>query len=339
MIKAVRKPFIFILLLGFPCAPTLSAKGPELKPAQRRMEALAAGDNGAAALPYLATLQGDSNPMVRRAAVRSLERIGPPAFDLLHTFATTDTDLLVRRTAWRALAQTVKEDARLSVLKEGLEDGSDLVRLVVLEALAASEPRSPETLALLREAQNDDSLQVARYAASVLWPFSAEVVSSRDRPELRDSHLDATRLDLSKRGWRFQTDPPQTGHVEGWTTATFDDAAWDTIAIGAPWQDFGYRHRGVAWYRLTFDLPPAPPQDATDLVFDGVDESAWVWINGEFVGARDIGSDGYNKPFAIDTRDLLQWGKPNQLTVRVSKPSGNHAGIWKPVYLEILKKP
>ncbi len=303
------------------------------------MAALEAGHKGSEAFGYLTTLKQDPNPLVRRAAIRSLGTIGAPAIDLLLVSARSDEDILARRSALRALARIAEGKTLVSILIERLEDENELVRMAAIEELAAIQPRSPEILSLLREARNDPSPLVSRTVAAFLWPYHGEVASARERSEFRDSHLDATRLDLPATSWRFVTDPQETGHVEGWITTTYDDSGWDVVSVGQPWQNFGYRHRGVAWYRLSFELPREPQLDAADLVFEGVDESAWIWINGEFVGTHDLGSEGYNKAFAVDTRDLLQWGKLNQLTVRVSKTTGNHAGIWKPVYLEILRKP
>ncbi len=73
-------------------------------------------------------------------------------------------------------------------------------------------------------------------------------------------------------------------------------------------------------------------------MFEGVDQSAWIWINGHYVGARDIGAAGWNQPFEVDVGDHLRWGEENVLSVRVSKPTGAHGGIWKPVYLDPLKR-
>ena len=123
-----------------------------------------------------------------------------------------------------------------------------------------------------------------------------------------------------------------------WFAPDFADNDWKTISIGKAWEEqIGGPYDGAAWYRTTFTLPAKPAQVGTDLVFDGVDESAWVWINGQYVGQHDIGPDGWNLRFAMDVTDYLKWGGANQITVRVLDRTFA-GGIWKPVYLEVLKK-
>lgn len=44
------------------------------------------------------------------------------------------------------------------------------------------------------------------------------------------------------------------------------------MQINTNWEDaLGESYDGVGWYRRTFFLPLKPDQDATDIVFDGVD--------------------------------------------------------------------
>jgi hypothetical protein len=65
--------------------------------------------------------------------------------------------------------------------------------------------------------------------------------------------------------------------------------------------------------------------------FGAVDESAWVYLNGEFAGEHDIGEAGWDKPFGIDVTKAIQPGA-NVLAVRVlDRVLGG--GIWKPVEL------
>ncbi|HWL53188.1 MAG TPA: HEAT repeat domain-containing protein [Chthoniobacteraceae bacterium] len=323
--------FLMSMAIGYPHHPLCAEDAGAM---DRRIQAL-----NADTLSSFPEFRDDPNPLVRRAAVRSLAKLGVPALDLLKSYARDDTDPLVRRTAVRAFVKMEKGEARVALLESVLrQDRDELVRVVAVEELAGIEPRTPQILALLREMQADSSHQVARSATNALWTFDAEATSARDRPEFRDTQLNASRINLPKKGWRFKTDPTQTGHVKNWTSIEFDDARWAPVEIERPWRDFGFKYEGVGWYRLTFKLPAAPERVATDLVFDGVDEAAWVWVNGEFLGAHDIGPAGYNKPFAADTRGVLKWGEENTIVVRASKPSGGHAGIWKPVYLEVLNK-
>lgn len=54
------------------------------------------------------------------------------------------------------------------------------------------------------------------------------------------------------------------------------------------------------------------------------------------MGVHNIGPTGWNVPFSLDITDLVRWGEPNQITVRVQDVS--HAGgIYRPIHLQIMK--
>ena len=103
------------------------------------------------------------------------------------------------------------------------------------------------------------------------------------------------------------------------------------------WQQAGYDYTGVTWYRRTFDLPEAPENFAVDIAFGGVDESTWLWVNGEYAGDHDIGPGGWNVPFRRDVTQLLRWGETNHITVRAMN-TAHGGGIWKPIDIEVLQR-
>jgi beta-galactosidase/beta-glucuronidase len=141
---------------------------------------------------------------------------------------------------------------------------------------------------------------------------------------------------LPREGWRFQTDARQEGHLHGWYEPSFDDSGWSPIHIEEAWEPQGFKYDGVAWYRGTFDLPAQPEYLAVEMRFGAVDECAWVWINGQYVGQHDLGPEGWDRPFSLDVTSALQWGQKNHITVRVFD-SAQAGGIWKPVQLEVLQ--
>jgi len=320
----------------FSAATVRADVNPDLQ--KQRMEVLAAGQKGAAGLPVLVAAMKNPNALVRRAAVRSMGDIGAPAADALSNALKSDDDALVRRTALRALVQLKDKDAA-SVLEPALKDSSELVRAAAVQSLADMHPYTEQITALLKQAQQDPSNDVSKVASEALWPFHKNGVSVREKPEFKDHQLTVVQtIPMPESDWRFQTDLGQTGQEHDWFGATFNDGSWQKIKIGEAWEtQINNAYDGVAWYRKTFTLPAKPAQDGTDIIFEGVDESAWVWINGQYIGQHDIGPDGWNKRFAMDVSDALKWGGENQITVRVldRKMAG---GIWKPVYLEVLKQ-
>ncbi len=287
----------------------------------------------------LAVLQAAAkNPhaIIRRAVVQALVRLGEPASATALQILKTDSDALTRRSALRMLLKTSLAQQAIAI---GLKDGDEMVRQATVEHLAHHFAQHPAYSALLEEAQNDASARVSRIASSALWPFTTEVFSVREKPQYQDHQLKVVqKIELPLEGWKFQTDPHQNGHKKQWFEASYNDKSWQPIGIGKSWQSQGQQYEGVAWYRLAFDLPARPDATAADVVFEAVDQAAWVWVNGEFVGQHDVGPEGWNKQFASDATALLRWGAQNHIVVRVMKKEGNHAGIWKPVFIEALKK-
>ena len=130
--------------------------------------------------------------------------------------------------------------------------------------------------------------------------------------------------------WQSQAPPAD------WAGVDFDDSQWATISIEQAWQKAGYDYVGVAWYRRWVELSPKPDCVAAELVFKGVDECAWVWVNGVYVGDHDLGPSGWNLPFRLDVTDELKWGEKNLIVVRAMNTVGA-GGVWRPVFLDVLR--
>lgn len=142
-------------------------------------------------------------------------------------------------------------------------------------------------------------------------------------------------LRLSAEGWKFRLDPVRTGILEEFFLKDFDDSGWKEICIEKAWQEFGHMYIGVAWYRGWFVMPEKIKCDSVEIHFGGVDECAWVWINGKYAGSHDIGPVGWNVPFSLNVTNLVEWGSQNQLTVMVMN-SAHAGGIWRPVEINAL---
>lgn len=305
-------------------------------PMQRRSAVLNASQQGPAAIKELAAALNDPDAMVRRAAVRSLGLLGQPAVAAL-TIAMNDSDMLVRRTALRALAK-IQGGQSVATLAKALHDSNPIVRITAVEELSFLRPRTEAVTGLLQQAQKDADPAVGRLAGTLLHAFYKKVESVRQNPQFRDRLLNVVeKIPLPEEGWYFRIDPDQIGQTSEWYRTDFVDKDWQQIRIGEAWESQGHAgYDGVAWYRRTFKLPAKMEQAGTDIVFEGVDESAWVWINGQFVGCHDLGTMGWDQPFAADVTQVLKWGGENQITVRV-QDRGFAGGIWKPVHLEVLK--
>ena len=289
---------------------------------------------GASAVPALAAALDDESRLVRRTAARLLLEMGAPGHDALLK-AVDNADLLVRRTALKA-ASGLPPDKALPFLARALKDKDAMVRQAAVMQLVAIEPRTAEVKELIQIASKDDAEAIRIVAVKHLWPFHRKSKSIRDDPTYDHDIKVAQAITLPKDGWRFTLDPRRDGHNKGWFKPAFNDSKWRTIAIEQAWQKAGVEYIGVAWYRRTIDLPAKPKHVAVEIRFHGVDECAWVWVNGVYVGDHDLGPSGWDKEFTLDVTKELKWGAKNQITVRAMN-TAHAGGIWRPVVIEVLQ--
>ena len=103
------------------------------------------------------------------------------------------------------------------------------------------------------------------------------------------------------------------------------------------WESQGFAdYDGVTWYQIKFTMPEKMDCNAVEIAFDAVDESAWVWLNGVYLGAHDVGPEGWREPFAVSCTQEIKWNAENILTIRVYD-AAFAGGIYKPLRVEILK--
>lgn len=145
---------------------------------------------------------------------------------------------------------------------------------------------------------------------------------------------------LPRNGWRFRTDPQDAGREEGWHEVGYDDGDWMADApTETPWGTFlETPYVGAAWYRRTVPMPGLPEERGTVLLeFNGVDEEAWVWLNGEYVGGQAIGPTGWNRPFEVDITEHVKPGQTNHVAIRAENSRGD-GGIWRPIHVRVMGK-
>src|SRR5450631_559885 len=121
-------------------------------------------------------------------------------------------------------------------------------------------------------------------------------------------------------GWRFWLGDDPDARQPG-----FDDSRWRSIELPHDWtiespvnpppdgeSNGGYFSHGIAWYRKSFVFSDTAKKVV--LAFDGVYMNSDVWINGQFLGRKPYGFNG----FRYDISEYLKRdGSRNVLTVRV----------------------
>lgn len=181
-----------------------------------------------------------------------------------------------------------------------------------------------------------DLLVLAAATPATVQPFAAW---AQRRDDERADGDDGAPVRVSLDGtWRFRTDPYVAGDDAGWFAPGADLAAWTDMPVPGVWDvnaDLA-AYAGVALYRRTFQTAPEWAGKLVRLCFEGVYDTARVWLNGRAIGGNDIGY----LPFHIDLADLVPAGASNHLVVSVDNRarSGavwNWGGIRRPVWLEV----
>lgn len=143
--------------------------------------------------------------------------------------------------------------------------------------------------------------------------------------------------------WAFHTDATDVGVKEQWFATPFDDTAWKTIRVGQPWEAEIGPYDGYGWYRVRVKLPAQLPEGQLALQFGGVDEEAWVYVNGKYVGERTVKSTGrtigeiWEEPFVLPlSHASLRAGEENVIAVRVHD-TAFAGGLYRAVKLVVTK--
>ncbi|GMV26402.1 MAG: hypothetical protein AMXMBFR58_24330 [Phycisphaerae bacterium] len=129
-------------------------------------------------------------------------------------------------------------------------------------------------------------------------------------------------LSLAGPRWQICPDPLNRGMSERWGEAPpLADEPWVTAAVpGTIQHSLGPDFRGVAWYRLHFELPrdwlSLTPDERLRVRFDCAATDARVWINGRYIG-RHLGDF---IPFEFEaTQAMLGRRGEVELVVRIDQ--------------------
>ena len=105
--------------------------------------------------------------------------------------------------------------------------------------------------------------------------------------------------------------------------ADFDDSHWADINIGQAWEDQGYvGYDEGAWYRAQIEVD-AEEGWPVHLAFGGVDNEAYVYVNGTSVGEHYW----WNTPFILDVSEAVNYKGHNTVAVWVYD-GANMGGIF-----------
>jgi hypothetical protein len=149
--------------------------------------------------------------------------------------------------------------------------------------------------------------------------------------------------------WTFRWDLADKGVRENWLGVQAEAGqAWTPVRVPAFLADTPAGNRvGFGWYRTSFTLPATHAGRPVELEFRGVDEQAWVYVNGRPTGEHTLTSESlpgreitvadlWDRPFSITVAPGLLHPGENVLVVRIHNSAYN-AGIHQPVAAYLLE--
>jgi len=130
-------------------------------------------------------------------------------------------------------------------------------------------------------------------------------------------------------GWRWRAGQP--GEAAPMTAAVLDTTSGDWQDAGSN-EDVFHGRAGFAWFRTT--LPALAAGPGRTLRFEGVDDNATVYLNGQKLTHHE----GWNDPFEVPLDGAWNAAGPNTVVVLVENTAGG-GGITAPVTLGLSAAP
>lgn len=112
-------------------------------------------------------------------------------------------------------------------------------------------------------------------------------------------------------GWRFMQQD-----VKGADQVGFNDKQWESVSVPHSWNSDAYTaknyYRGVAWYRKMLFIPQTESDKQLFIRWEGINHSASVYINGQFIGQH---KGGYTS-FTFDITPYCKFGEDNIIAIK-----------------------
>ena len=137
--------------------------------------------------------------------------------------------------------------------------------------------------------------------------------------------------------WKFHIDKANDGEKRNVHNDQYDDRELPMISTYLIWEKQGYEDlNGIAWYRTRLAIPKELKDKKIYLCFGAVDESYWIYVNGQKVGENifdaETNPNSWVDPYTADISAVAKPGEENLVSVRV-RDIGGAGGIYQPVLL------
>lgn len=279
----------------------------------------------------------EENPVARRIQYRK-QLSDPAQKEAAIKAGLQDKDPIIRKKAVYELFVS-KGDASIPELKPICKDEDKGVMLLVLSCVKNIKNTTSRNEMAKYLADNTVIDEIKRDAKRMLTSFNffRKNVRLKDDPAYDHDVSELASIQIPDDNWLIIKDVVEDGHEKGFFKAGLNDSKWQKIKCGAWETQCLGNFDGVAWYRIRFKAPAKEKAAVgAELLFEAVDEIAWVWLNETYIGQHDMGPAGWNIPFILDITKEIKWGEENLLVVRVHDSTAA-GGIWKPITLKVLK--
>ncbi len=259
---------------------------------------------------------------------------------------------------------------RVEFLQAGLEHARLAANFVgKLGHRGALPVRDPEMVLKARQALEEliefrrahEHLYIADYAAAS-WQehhrIDVEKLLRMDVEDIRSERLGAM-LEEPWGQWHFRRDPEDHGLQNQWYDADIgetekglqyfdgtdpsyqiDSDYWMPVSVPSTLADTDIGpYLGFGWYAVVFTVPGHLEGRPMRMLFEAVDEQAWVYVNGVYAGEHTEESEGlgvgilWERPFTVEVDpEMINYGGENLLVVRTHASVGA-SGIWGPVHI------
>ena len=160
-----------------------------------------------------------------------------------------------------------------------------------------------------------------------------DILPARKKPELGTGWLDFNPQ------WFFRKDLKNQGLTKAEMNAkTFSSKNWTPVKVPARLESTPVGpYLGYGWSSTVFDVRKDWEGRTLDILVGAVDEQAWVYFNGHFVGAHSVESEKvdigvlWNEPFVIKVpTKYINFNGKNLLQIKTHASRGS-SGIWQAV--------
>jgi len=127
--------------------------------------------------------------------------------------------------------------------------------------------------------------------------------------------------------WGFRSDQNREGDVRGWGDWKYFTGTWRQVRVPITFDDCApgmQGFRGVCWFQKKVEVPAAWKGRRVGLRFEGVNNLAKVWVNGQLAGENTA----FSLPFEFSVDGLLRYGQDNLVVVRVASDNGALPPTW-----------